>query len=538
MLSKKLSRIIALLIVVVMLAAGCAPKQAEQQASPETTQATQTSGTTENTEPKYGGVLRVAKNEDPASLDMHVEGSESAQTPGSHIFEPILTTDAGGNPVPMLCYFEVQDEGKKIVLTLRQNVKFHNGDIMDQDDIIASINRWLKYSSNGKKTIGNLLASIEKSGTDKVIINLNGPSPLATMALANFDQGPYVMPKEVIEAAGEDKVKEYIGTGPYKFEEWQPDRYIRVTKFKDYTPIDAEPSGLSGKKYAYVDEIQFIPGKDPMTKIAGVQSGDYDISLGVPSNMFNQLSSDPNLRVELVKMGIFPAAILNMKEGIMTNQKLRQAVLLCLNMEEIMLASEGDPNFYELHPCWQPSGTMWWNDIGKDLYNKPDLEKAKQLVKESGYNGEKIIWLTSKTYDYFYKPAMIAGEMMKKIGLNVEFSVVDRATLGDLRNQPDKYNIFSAGMTAKPDPSQIAFLGENWAGWYDTPKKRELMEKLTNEVDQNERKKAWEQICELLYEEVPAITFGERKSGGVMNKKVQGFFEGDKQYYWNMWINE
>ncbi|KUO72122.1 MAG: hypothetical protein APF77_00870 [Clostridia bacterium BRH_c25] len=531
MLSKKLSRIIALFIVTTMLVVGCAPKENAQVSTGEKVEKG-------NTEPKYGGILRICSNDEPASLDMVVETNETVQTPGSHIFETVLTTDVSGKPVPMLCYFELQDGGKKIILTLRQNIKFHNGDIMDQDDVIASINRWLKYSSVGKKTVGDLLVSIEKDGTDKVIINLNQVSPLATLALGYFDQGPYVMPKEVIEAAGDNKIKEYIGTGPYKFEEWQPDRYVRLTRFEDYTSIDMESSGLSGKKFAYADELQFIPVKDAMTKMAGVQAGDYDISLNVPPNMYDQLAADPNLKVELVKLGIFPAMIFNMKQGIMTNQKLRQAVLACLNMEDIMIASESDPRFFELHPNWLPTGSMWWNEIGKDKYNNPDIEKAKQLVAESGYKGEPIIWVTSKSYDYFYKPAMIATEMMKKIGLNVEMQIVDRATLGELRNQPDKYDIFSAGITGKPDPSQIAFLGDNWAGWYDTEKKNELMSKLTLAVDQNERKLIWEDICELIYEEVPAITFGERKSGAVMNKKVENFFKGDRKYFWNTWINE
>jgi len=64
------------------------------------------------------------------------------------------------------------------------------------------------------------------------------------------------------------------------------------------------------------------------------------------------------------------------------------------------------------------------------------------------------------------------------------------------------------------------------------------MSKLTLAVDQNERKLIWEDICELIYEEVPAITFGERKSGAVMNKKVENFFKGDRKYFWNTWINE
>ena len=108
------------------------------------------------------------------------------------------------------------------------------------------------------------------------------------------------MPKEIIDAAGDDKIKEYIGTGPYKFVEWQPDRHIKVARFEEYSLLSSR-RGFSGKKNAWVDEIRFIPVKDKMTKITGVQAGDYDISLGVPSNMYESLASDPSLKLLMAR---------------------------------------------------------------------------------------------------------------------------------------------------------------------------------------------------------------------------------------------
>lgn len=529
---------VALVLVFTLLITGCA-SPATQDTSKEPSPATsnETQGT-EAEEPRRGGILRVTTNEDPGSLDLHVEAGETALIPGVHIFETVLTTDGEGRPVEMLADYEVQDNGKKIVLKLRKDVKFHNGDIMDSGDVVASLNRWLKYASFAKKTIGNYLTKLEATDEHTVVLELSESSPLALTALSYYDQGPYVMPKEIIDAAGDDKIKEYIGTGPYKFVEWQPDRHIKVARFEEYSLLSSEPSGFSGKKNAWVDEIRFIPVKDKMTKITGVQAGDYDISLGVPSNMYESLASDPSLKLLMAKRGIMPCMIFNMKEGIMTNQKLRQAVLYSLNMEDIMLGAEGDPRFYELHPNWMPSGTAWWNNVGGDIYNHPDLEKAKQLVKESGYNGEKIIWITTKSFDYFYKTAFVASEQMKAIGLNVELQVVDNATLGELRNQPSKYNIFSGGLTEKPDPTLIAFMGDGWAGWYDTDKKHEVLGKMLTEPDMEKRYKLWEEMMGVLYDEVPSITFGERLVGVVMNKKVQNFWTGTKPYYWNVWLSE
>ena len=493
---------------------------------------------TAQAEPQRGGTLRVTINSDPPSLDMHLEGGQDAQEVGYHIFETVLAMDERGGPSPMLAEYEFLDNGKKIVLKLRDNVKFHNGDLMDAEDVIASINRWLKCSSFGRRTIGELLESIEAPDSHTVVLSLNDVSPLALTALAYFDEGPYVMPKEVIEAAGEDKIKEYIGTGPYKLVEWKRDRHIKLARFEDYAALPGESKGFAGRKHAWVDEILFIPTGDKMAEIMSLRTGDYDIVMGVPSHMFDELDSDPNLKGTVVKRGIMPAMVFNMKEGILTNHKIRQAILYILDMEEIMIAAEGDPRFFELHPCWMPSGSSWWNNSGGDIYNRPDPEKAKQLLGEAGYNGEKIIWITTKDIDYFYKTAMVASTQMGKIGLNVDVQVIDNATLRELRNIPDAYNIFSAGLTQKPDPTLIAFMKNGWAGWYDTGEKHRLVEKLVAEVDQEKRQELWEEMSSILYQQVPVITFGERKTGVVMRDRLNNFWTGSEAYYWNVWLSD
>ncbi|MFP3381559.1 ABC transporter substrate-binding protein, partial [Bacillus sp. SIMBA_069] len=80
-------------------------------------------------------------------------------------------------------------------------------------------------------------------------------------------------PKEVIDAATEEGVKEYIGTGPFKFVEWKQDQYILLEKFADYKALSEPANGLGGKKEAKVDRIYFHTVPDAATRVAGLQSG-------------------------------------------------------------------------------------------------------------------------------------------------------------------------------------------------------------------------------------------------------------------------
>src|SRR5205823_4578732 len=117
--------------------------------------------------------------------------------------------------------------------------------------------------------------------------------------------------------------------------------------------------------------------------------------------------------------------VFNVGEGPMAQQKLRQAVLAALDMEEILaIAGEGN---YQLSHSWQYPGTVHHaGDVGKDKYNVKDLALAKKLVQESGYKGEEITFLTDSTIKNHNETAVVASEQLKsKLGLNIKLQVVD-----------------------------------------------------------------------------------------------------------------
>jgi len=533
---KSISLIIVILSLSMILSAcaGSAPGTADT-AVPDTVPEAENPG-----EPRQGGRLNATISAEPTSLDIMLgaNSSEPAQIPATHIFETILSADLEGNPHPMLCTYETSEDGLTLTLTMRENIKFHNGDTMDIDDIKATIDRWLRNSSFAKKAVGSKLDSIEYTDGKKAVFHFKEPAPLALTALAAYDQGPYVMPKEILEAAGDNNVGEYIGTGPYKFVEWLPDRHIKLVRFEDYQPYESDASGMAGTKHAYIDELYIIPVKDKMTRITGVQTGDYDVGFGVPDNMYPQLSADPNLKCVVQDLGIFASMVFNCKQGPTADVNFRQAVLKCLNMDDLMLAAQGSPDFYYLHPCWMAKSSAFWNDVGSDKYNKPDIEEAKRLLALTDYKGEQLTFITTKDNDYFYKTALLVVDMIRQIGINVELQVYDNATLQQLRADPTKYNFFSSGIGTKDDPTLIAFMGEGWPGEYSSERKTEIMAKMMSEFEPQKRIELWKEASALIYEELPAITFGERRIGTVTTKKVQNLFEGVHKFFWNMWVTE
>ena len=109
------------------------------------------------------------------------------------------------------------------------------------------------------------------------------------------------MPKEILAEAGDENVKKFIGTGPFEFVDWKQNQYIQVKKYAGYKTAPGPTSGLSGKKEALVDNIFFHFVPDAATRVAGLQSGEYDFAEGLPTDNYETLKKDPSIAVNISK---------------------------------------------------------------------------------------------------------------------------------------------------------------------------------------------------------------------------------------------
>lgn len=520
-------------------ATACAPQQASQPAgsgSPAASGSGQPAPADPG-EPQYGGTLRATINGDPTSLDFMIVNVEQEQIPASHIFETAISLDASGNPWPGVCNFTFEDN--VLTLTVREGVTFHNGDPCTIQDVEASFNRWINNVSAAKKQIAANLSGAQVEG-DSFVIAFTGPVPVAVNTIAAYDNGLVILPKSICEKYPDSKIADAdcIGTGPYKFVEHLPDRYVKLERYDGYVPSqNTEADGMAAPRMAYVDELYFYPVGDKTARITGVQTGEYDVGIGVPSNMMAQLSADPNLIVETRDLGIFACMIFNNAQGPCADKNLRNAILSCLNMDDLMLAAQGSADLYRLNPSYMMTSSRWYVEESLGKYNNPDLDKAKEYLSASSYNGEVLRFITTKDNDYFYKTAMVVAEAVKDVGINMDVQVYDNSTLKEYRDDPTKYDIFSGGLSDKDDPTQVVFLNSSWAGFWENDERDRLVEQLSQETDFDTRYAIWTDICKLIYEEVPNITFGERINPIVYRSNVHNIFDTKQKYYWNTWVS-
>jgi peptide/nickel transport system substrate-binding protein len=513
-----------MLLVISLIVIGCS----------NDTKVTQTEG--ESNEKKQNNDLRVALSAEPPTLDLHKTTIVATQQVAHHIFEPLVTLDADFKVVPYLAKsIDVSADGKTITLPIREGIKFHNGKEMTSEDVLATLNRWKELSVVGRTTMAN----VEIVALDKYTIQLNLPEPSISVlsALAYPQQAAVIMPKEIVEQATEEGIKEYVGTGPFMFEEWKQDQYIHLKKYDGHQPLDTPASGLSGKREALVNNLYFLPVPDEATRVSGVRSGDYDFADEVSIDNYELLKSDANIETVITKPRRYNGLVFNTRDGIFSDVKARQAINAALDLESIMLAAAGNPDFYRLDHGLMFQEQAWYVDSGADKYNQHDINKAKKMLKEIGYNGEQINILGTRDYDFLYNTAVVIKEQLEAIGMNVNLEIYDWPTFSSKRSDGSAWDIFFTYFPFYTDPTQTHFLRSaktDWPGWYDNKEMTALLEELSATTDFEESKKVFEKVQALYWEEVPAIKLGDYHGLVAQQNYVKGFNYFMDIFFWNV----
>ena len=188
-------------------------------------------------QPRFGGVLKVAMPAEPPSLDPHSTFVTNTVQIMRHVFETLYTFDNDLSLIPHLAAgHTVSDGGRRYTITLRTGVRFHNGKELTAADVVASLNRWGRVAVVGKALWKSVEAVAAKSPYE-VVVHFKEPSVVLLSALAHG--GAFIYPKEIIEVTGDGQLKQFIGTGPFRFVEHKPDRHVRPSRFKEYA---ARPS--------------------------------------------------------------------------------------------------------------------------------------------------------------------------------------------------------------------------------------------------------------------------------------------------------
>jgi peptide/nickel transport system substrate-binding protein len=513
------------------------PRAFQARALAATLQGTPTAGT-------KGGTLTVAIVGEPPTLDEHQNTTGVTLETTSPIYETLMAYDPQYQPQPMLAESMASSEdGLTWTIKLRQGVPFHNGEEMKAADVKASMDRWGQLSGVGKKLYA-VTSSVDATDDYTVTVNLTGPFGTLPIAMCNNSQNCSIYPKSVIDAGTLEPNEAVIGTGPYKLTERKADAYIRMERFDDYAALEGGPNGYGGTKYAYADMIEFLPVPDMAARVAGLQAGDYLMTMtGALSNdQYDVLNGYTGLTTVVNTPTEWPVFFCNWQSELMSNLALREAVQAALNMEPMMQSAYGSADFYNLNPGLMMKQTAWYTEAGGDKYNLNDPDLAKQKLTEAGYDGTPIRFMSTQEYGYMYATSTVAVQQLEEVGFKIDHQVTDWATVVENRAKPEAWEMFVTGHGFVPDPSQISYVGgiNVYPGWWSDPDSIDLSTQILQLTTFEERMPVWEQIQTNAYNQIPALKIGDGATISSRSDTVQGmttqFEEGF--IYWNLWIEQ
>lgn len=464
----------------------------------------------------YGGRMVIANASQPTSLDMHqTTGGRTVSLIGWHMYEALFTWDAQYNVTPQLAAsYEASEDALTHTIALRQGVPFHNGEEMTSADVVASITRWSGLSPTGELLMGSV---DELAEVDTYTVEFRMSSPIATVPqlLARGGQGAAIYPASIVEAAGDDFVEEYIGTGPYQFTEFQADRFTLLSRFEDYVGPEQPQSGYAGVRLAYLDELEFRPVPDEAARVAGFQAGDYQYLEELIADQIEQMREDENLRVATLPPRSYGYIGLNHANGPFTDLRIRQAAQAAMNVEPQGLASHGE-GFFELGPGIMLPVTIWGESTaGAELYSQNDPEKARALLEEAGYDGTPIRWITTQEDLGDYNSAVVCQQQLEEAGFTVELVVVDEPTVATMRNELDGWEAWNGAFILRTDPTLLPFLSScDYSGFWCSDEKEAAFEQLLTATEFEERYEAFDTLQRLFYEEVGGIK--QQDNFGIM----------------------
>ena len=485
--------------------------------------------------PRMGGVLKVAAIGEPPTLDIAMSTATQVYEIMWHASESLFTYDKNFSPIPMLAEgYTLDNKGLRYTITLRKGVKFHNGKEMTSADVVPSLRRWSKLASVGK-VLAKSIESIEAKDAYTVLIHMAQPSGSLIYGLSEPHASVY--PKETLDGAGDGTLKDFIGTGPYRFVEHKADRHIKFVRFNDYSARTDPPNGFGGKKTAYFDEILFLPVSDTAVRLAGVETGEYHHAMFVKQDAYERIRSLSQIESRIVKPRGWAVAVLNHKAGIMTNKKIRQALQAVLDMEPIAVGGFGFKEFYRLDPGLFFPEQPWHSTVSAHLYNQKDKAKAQRLLQEAGYAKQPVRWMATKEYEFMYKNALVAKQQMEQAGFVVDLQVVDWATQNQRQEKADLWDVFSTGFVFSADPALHVAMRCTFAGWWCNEEKERLLGELRAESDPKKRKAIIERIQAIYYEDVGTVKIADYFTLDAARRELRGPFRtAPRMYFWNSWL--
>jgi len=449
----------------------------------------------------------IALQGEPTTLDPQFADDGNMRPVSDNVFDKLLVLDGKTlQPIPCLAIEWERVSDITWQFTLRENVKFHNGEPFTAEDAVYSVKRIIDPTFNSQ-IAGNFStikdAKIINSNT--ILIITNGPDPILLKRLTLLD----IVNKKYMESSPDNIINtKPVGTGPYQVIKWNRGEEIKIEKFNDYW---GQKPNIQNVTYRFIQENS--------TRLAALRAGEINLAVNMLPEYLEQLPS-----YKTANSIEFYLLRFNTIRGIMQNKLIRQAVNYAIDKEAIVQA------------LFLGSAIPARGQLAKEAYfgfNKNldayafNPEKSKELLKEAGYKGEVVQLISER--GRWMKDGEISeavASMISDVGINVKLTFLSWQqwldTLFNLEKAPDIMFSSNGNELFDMDRFYQAIIktgGPQSA--YSNPDIDKKIDVARNEMDPVKRQAMYEELAQLVYDDPFGVSLINLKSIWGISKDLE-----------------
>ncbi len=466
----------------------------------------ESSGDNSSKEPVYGGSVVVGIQQDVDSLDPHKATAAGTKEILFNIFEGLVKADENGNLMNAVASdYTISEDGLVYTFTLRDNVKFHNGNVVTTEDVKYSLER-VSGLLDGTPLVATL-------STIQSVDIVDDKTVQVTVGSANTELIYSFVTAIIPKGSGEDESADPIGTGPFSFVSYEPQQGIKLAKNAEYWQ-----AGLP-----YLDEVEFKIINSPDTALLDLKGGSIDIYPYLTDSQAKEIQG--SFQVMSAPSDVVQALFLNNAVEPLSNEKVRQAICYAIDKDSINTFVAGG-NGTLIGSAMLPTLKDYYVELNDVYGTAANQEKAKALLAEAGYeNGFDLSIMVPSNYAFHMQTAEVAVEQLKAVGINATIDAVEWNTWLTDCYQGRQYEATICGITCDMTPGYLLnrFQTESSKNFinYQNPEYDEVYLQAQASLDLAGKAKYYGQLQQMLVDDaataflqVPPITIAMKKELG------------------------
>ena len=480
--------------------------------------------------PRPGGVLRFAVRAEPSTLDPHRGSSGSDHMSLYPIYDTLVRFDPNTMaPQPGLAESWETPDPKTLVLTLRKNVKFHDGTPFNAEAVRYNL---LRAQDKKISTVVSELAALEAvEVVDPYKVRLRLKQPDAAMLLVLSDRAGMMVSPAAADKLGEQFGRNPVGAGEYKFAKWTPGESIRAEKFAEYWE--------KGRPYLDAILIRIMPDGD--TRLSALRSGQLDFTMEIPPQDFASLKGERGIktheRVSLAYWRIY----LNMSKPPFDRRAAREAVEYAIDRPALLKTIMFGLGEVTVTPF--PS-VHWAHNPGLKAFPH-DPAKAKAKLAEAGLpNGFGFDMVLESAPEHVRRGEAIQAQLAQ-VGIRVDLKPMELVKGVGLFFRSKEVAAANYRWTGRPDPDQTVRGMFHSTGFYNpgkwqSAKLEALMDQAAASYKLEDRRRLYAQIDELIQQEAVDVGLFFAPALEASGAAVEGYQQNllGKPLFRGVWLQK